>query len=130
MTVDCYDRYYFPKQLLSSHFWSLQQRQDFAMLDLKMATRAFRPTFRSMQARISSVEQEQLRDKLSDILSKLACGVHPTVEEVLEIKILFQGEPFHLNCLYPRHKVTKETLACSGNPYSKLLYRLSSEPIA
>ena len=58
-----------------------------------------------MQARISSVDDENLRFAISTILSKLASGVHPTVQEIIGIKVLFQGEPFHLNCLYPHHKV-------------------------
>ncbi|KAK4010859.1 hypothetical protein OUZ56_019987 [Daphnia magna] len=96
--------YLLPKQLLSSHFWSLQQRRDFALHDHKKCVQHFRPVFRCMQARISSVSEKNLEEKLSKILSKLASGVHPTVEEILDLKILFQGEPFHLNCLYPRHK--------------------------
>ena len=66
----------------------------------------FRPTFRNMQDRIPGVADEQLQAKLSVILAKLASGVHPTTAEILAIKSLFRGEPFHLNCLYPRHKVT------------------------
>lgn len=65
-----------------------------------------------MQARISSVSEKNLEEKLSKILSKLASGVHPTVEEILDLKIVFQGEPFHLNCLYPRHKVGYVFLRC------------------
>ncbi|XP_046456409.1 LETM1 domain-containing protein 1-like isoform X1 [Daphnia pulex] len=96
--------YVLPKQLLSTHFWSLQQRRDFALQDHKKSVQHFRPTFRCMQARIPSVNDTDLTKKLSQMLSKLASGVHPTVEEILEVKILFQREPFHLNCLYPRHK--------------------------
>jgi len=99
-------RYVLPKQLLSTHFWSLQQRRDFALQDHKKCVQHFRPTFRCMQARIPSVSDTDLTEKLSQILSKLASGVHPTVEEILEVKILFQREPFHLNCLYPRHKAS------------------------
>lgn len=58
-----------------------------------------------MQARISDVHDQTFQDKLSNILSKLASGIHPSVDEILSIRILFQREPFHLNCLYPRHKV-------------------------
>jgi hypothetical protein len=58
-----------------------------------------------MQARISFVDDKFMQAKLNIILSKLASGVHPTTDEILEIRILFQGEPYHLNCLYPRHKV-------------------------
>ncbi len=91
--------------MLSTHFWSLQQRHDFALQDHKKCVQHFRPTFRCMQARTSSVSDQDQQENLSKILSKLASGVHPTVEEILGVKILFQREPFHLNCLYPRHKV-------------------------
>lgn len=98
-------RYCLPKLLLSSHFWSLQQRHDFALQDHRKAVQSSRPTFRSMQARIASVENEALREKLSGILAKLASGVHPTVSEIVAIKVLFHDEPFHLNRLYSPHKV-------------------------
>ena len=58
-----------------------------------------------MQARSQSVNPQDGQSKLARMLSKLASGVHPTIEEILDLKSLFQKEPFHLNCLYPRHKV-------------------------
>lgn len=75
------------------------------MQDHKKNVQHFRPLFRLMQARISFVDDKFMQAKLNIILSKLASGVHPTTDEILEIRILFQGEPYHLNCLYPRHKV-------------------------
>jgi len=97
-------RYYFPKYLLSSHFWSLQQRFNFALEDHTKSLHYFKPTFRSMQSRVSSVQDVNLRASMNVILSKLASGVHPSVEEILAVKVLFKGEPFHLSCLYPHHK--------------------------
>lgn len=58
-----------------------------------------------MQARIPDVKDKTSQENLTKTLSKLASGVHPSVEEILDIKNLFQTEPFHVNCLYPRHKV-------------------------
>ena len=124
------NRYCLPKQLLSTHFWSLQQRHDFALQDHKKCVQHFRPTFRCMQARVTSSESdEDQQDRLSKILSKLASGVHPTVKEILDIKILFLREPFHLNCLYPRHKVkiiSRNLLACSLSVNSRFfIFRIS-----
>jgi len=96
--------YYFPKHFLSSHFWSLQQRFDFALEDHIKSLRYFRPNFRSMQQRISSVQDEKLRAAMNLILSKLASGVHPSVKEILEVQKLFKEEPFHLNSLHVQHK--------------------------
>jgi LETM1-like protein len=107
-------RYFFPKHLLSSHFWSLQQRYSFALEDHTKKLQYFRPTFRNMQLRIVAVSDRTLHDQLNIVLSKLASGVHPTIPEILAIKSLFGSEPFHLNCLYPRHKVTDfQTTSCS-----------------
>ena len=58
-----------------------------------------------MQQRVSAVQDEHLQAAMNLILSKLASGVHPSVKEILEVKKLFQEEPFHLNCLHPQHKV-------------------------
>lgn len=39
-------RYVFPKQLLTSHFWSLQQRTQFAVNDQKARLHHYKPVFR------------------------------------------------------------------------------------
>jgi len=98
--------YIFPKHLLSSHFWSLEQRFSFALQDHTNNLQYYRPNFRSMQQRISAVEDKNLQAamNMNMILSKLASGVHPTVKEILEVRILFQREPFHLNCIHVQHK--------------------------
>ena len=84
----------------------MQQRYSFALEDHTKKLQFFRPTFRNMQLRVVAVSDQALHDHLNMVLSKLASGVHPTIPEVLAIKSLFGSEPFHLNCLYPRHKVT------------------------
>lgn len=108
--------YYFPKHFLSSHFWSLQQRFNFALEDHTKNLRYYRPNFRCMQQRVSAVQDEHLQAGMNLILSKLASGVHPSVKEILEVKKLFQEEPFHLNCLHPQHK--KKSVENTWNAYA------------
>ena len=91
----------------SSHFWSLSQKYEFALADQTRKVSFFKKTFRCMQPRAVAVVDPTMQAKFNVLLSKLASGVHPTVSEILELKPLFKGEPFHLNCLYPRHKVSR-----------------------
>ncbi len=58
-----------------------------------------------MQPRLVAVRDPDLAAQLEAVLAKLASGVHPAVSEILALKPLFGAEPFHLSCLWPRHKV-------------------------
>lgn len=52
--------YYFPKRLLSSHFWSLQQKSQFTIEDQKRRLFHYRPVFRALQANVTLVRDKAL----------------------------------------------------------------------
>lgn len=52
-------RYMFPRKLLTYHFWSLQQRSEFALMDLKRRLISYRPVLRCMQARLRTIKVRQ-----------------------------------------------------------------------
>lgn len=95
--------YMFPRQCLTSHFWSLQQRVDFALKAHRKKLYNYRPVFRHLQAKVSSVENEVLKNKCFNILYKVGSGVHPSVKEILEVKPLFSDQPYGLNFLSASH---------------------------
>jgi hypothetical protein len=95
----------FPRQLLSSHFWSLQQKSDFAVDALKRRLYNQRPVLRSMQSRLEDIESPEMFHKWRHILGLLGSGVHPSTEKLSEVKSIFMGEPYHLKSLYSNHVV-------------------------
>ncbi|CAN8027124.1 unnamed protein product [Ixodes persulcatus] len=87
--------YLFPKQLLTWHFWSLEQRVDFSVSN-------YLPVFRYMQAIVPEGEEGQ---KLLRIFHKLGSGTHPTVEDILDAKQYFMDKPLALSKLSRKHLV-------------------------
>lgn len=96
----------FPRHLLSSHFWSLQQRADFAVEALRRRLYNQRPVLRCLQSRLEDVEDPELFLKWRHILGLLGSGVHPTTQQILDVKQLFTGEPYHLKSIYSNHVVS------------------------
>lgn len=95
--------YMFPRQLLSSHFWSLQQKLDFALILHKQRLHRYRPVFRHLQLKVDSIAEDNLRKNCSAIFSKLGSGIHPKTQEILHIKQLFVDQPFGLKNLSFNH---------------------------
>lgn len=95
--------YVFPRQTLTSQFWSLQQKLDFAVIAQKKKLRYYRPVFRHLQKRIDAIEDENLRIKCQDIFYKLGSGLHPTTDEILGLKPLFIDEPFGIFKISHKH---------------------------
>jgi LETM1-like protein len=59
--------YIFPRKLLCRHFWSLQQRADFAAIDLRKRLFNQRPVLRCLQVILSGT-QFHLKVKIIDII--------------------------------------------------------------
>ncbi|KAM3968473.1 LETM1 domain-containing protein 1 [Aphomia sociella] len=92
-----------PKTLLCSHFWSIQQRLEFSMQDLKERLRNNKPVFRALQAKLDSIPNNEVKEKWRRVLALLGSGVHPSPQEVLECKELFIKEPYQLASLSYAH---------------------------
>ncbi len=97
---------FLPKYLLSSHFWTIQQRIEFQVSDHTKKLYHYRPVFRQLQSKLSIVTiEDNLQQKCRQMFAKLGSGTHPTVDQVLEVKQLFIGEPYGLQFLTSRHLV-------------------------
>ncbi|CAN8003536.1 unnamed protein product [Ixodes pacificus] len=92
--------YLFPKQLLTWHFWSLEQRVDFSVATQRKKVSNYLPVFRYMQANVPKGEEGQ---KLLRIFHKLGSGTHPTVEDILDAKQYFIDKPLALSKLSRKH---------------------------
>ncbi|XP_017888865.1 LETM1 domain-containing protein 1 isoform X2 [Ceratina calcarata] len=95
--------YYFPRYLLTSHYWTLQQKLDFMLSDHKRRLRHNRPLFRCMQAELQNIKSQSLRLKWSGIMACLGSGTHPNVNDVIACSELFANQPFSLNSLKRKH---------------------------
>ncbi|XP_054275647.1 LETM1 domain-containing protein 1 [Macrosteles quadrilineatus] len=104
--------YYFPRHLLTSHFWSLQQRHEFALIDHRNRLHHFKGVFRALQWQMENLKDHKLYCHWESVIGCLGSGLHPNTEEVLECKTLFAEAPYHLNCIYSSH--VKELLRSHG----------------
>ncbi|KYN12519.1 PREDICTED: LETM1 domain-containing protein 1 [Trachymyrmex cornetzi] len=103
---------YFPRYLLTSHYWTLQQKLEFMLSDHKARLKHNRPLFRCMQAELKSIKDETLRIKWRDVIACLGSGTHPTTKNIIACSKLFSGPPYSLNNLKRKH--LKELLAIHG----------------
>lgn len=92
--------------MLSSHFWSIQQRAEFSTQELKERLKYNKPVFRSIQAKLDSIPDVDIRNKFTRIIALLGSGVHPRPEEVLDCKQLFTDGPYQLSHLTYTHLVS------------------------
>lgn len=97
--------YLFPRQLLTSHFWNLQQKSEFNVIILKERLMYNRPVFRHVQAQLDSLEGHPVQRYWKNILAMLGSGVQPSVAKILMCKELFEDKPYELNCLQRKHVV-------------------------
>lgn len=95
--------FWFPRQFLSSHYWSIEQRNRFAIQDHTKKLYYYRPVFRHLQKRLSMIKSES--GKCLKAFSKLGSGTHPTVPEILELSPFFENEPYHLDSLSHTHLI-------------------------
>lgn len=102
---------YFPRYLLTSHYWTLQQKLEFLLSEHKSRLRNNRPLFRCMQAELKSIGDQALRMKWRDTIACLGSGTHPTTENIVACSKLFSGPPYSLNNLKRRHLVSSRVVA-------------------
>ncbi|KAF7279751.1 hypothetical protein GWI33_006781 [Rhynchophorus ferrugineus] len=100
--------YALPKQLLTSHFWTLEQKSRYNIEYLHDRLVHNRPVFRHLQSQLNFIKyNKEIRDDLYDswakVLGQLGSGVQPTIEDILACKCLFQDEPYHLFYLSRNH---------------------------
>lgn len=100
--------YFFPRQMLCSHFWNLQQRSEFQIYYLKQRLMNHRPTFRCIQEQLDSLKDHPLCEEWAEILGLIGSGVQPTTEQIIQCKTLFSGPPYQIRKLTGPHLVSKD----------------------
>lgn len=97
--------YCFPRHLLTTHYWTLQQRLDFMLLHHKKRLKHNRPLFRCMQAELHNIKNQILNLKWSGIIACIGSGTHPQAKDIIACSELFTVHPFSLNNLKRKHTV-------------------------
>ncbi|XP_057672516.1 LETM1 domain-containing protein 1 [Diorhabda carinulata] len=95
--------YLFPRQLLCSHFWSLQQKADFQILNLRDRLVHNRPVFRHLQTQMDFLKPHHLYEPWKSVIANIGSGQHPSVENIVVCKTLFAQEPYCLLYLSRNH---------------------------
>lgn len=102
--------YMLPRHLLTSHFWTLQQKSEFNVVGLRGRLLHNKPTFRCLQERLAALSGHAICDRWSGVLGHLGSGVQPDVEDIIACKELFMTEPYHLIYLRRNHAVSNRLL--------------------
>jgi hypothetical protein len=93
----------YPRHLLTSHFWSIQQKAEFLEIFLKERTSHNRKIFRFLQSKLETTRDSGYFKTWNFVLGLLGSGTHPTAEEILSIREIFTESPYHLNSLSGSH---------------------------
>lgn len=96
----------YPRHLLTHHFWTAQQRIDFAVMNIRDRISHNRSIFRLLQGKLSQIKNDVNYAPWENILGKLGSGAHPTVDEILNIKSLFAEVPYKTSSLSYVHIVS------------------------
>lgn len=99
--------YKFPKYLLSQHFYSIEQRVDFSVADLTKRLHHSRPVFRHLQEKVDQIKGTEgdpdVKQKCQEVFDLLGSGFHPSIDQVLQLKPVFESNPFGLRYLKGPH---------------------------
>lgn len=98
--------YMYPRLLLTSHFWTLQQRNEFAIIFLRNRLEYNRSVLRLLQAKKKQIKNDDLYANWQQVLGQLGSGLHPTANEIVAIKDLFRRPPYSTNSLGSIHIVS------------------------
>lgn len=98
--------YMYPRKLLTRHFWTLQQRSEFAVLNLQDRISYNLKVFRFLQSKLSQVKNDVNYEKWRHALGLVGSGTHPTSEELISVKDLFAAPPYKTSSLSYRHVVS------------------------
>lgn len=96
----------YPRKLLTHHFWTLQQRSEFAILNLQDRISYNLKVFRFLQSKLSQIKNDVNYEKWRHVLGSIGSGTHPTPEDLISVKDLFTAAPYKTRSLSYMHIVS------------------------
>lgn len=113
----------FPRHVLCTHFWTIEQRQTFSAQILGHRLRHNLQVFRFMQSKAEQLKSDEpLAEPLRTMLGKLGSGLHPTTDEIFAVNDIFTKSPLGLDSLPYNHLVNYLL-----KPFCELLYIFFTE---
>ncbi|OXU25443.1 LETM1 domain-containing protein 1 [Nasonia vitripennis] len=104
--------FYFPHVLLTSHYWSIEDKLNFMLKEHKKRLQHNKPLLRCVQSQVKTIQDTESRATFKNIIACLGSGTHPTIDDILYCKKLFSGPPYSLKCMKRKH--VKELLKVHG----------------
>lgn len=95
----------YPRKLLTHHFWTIQQRSEYAVINLRDRLLYNRNVFRFLQSKLSQIKNDPNYEQWREALGKIGSGVHPTADEIIAVKGLFAEPPYSTRALSYSHIV-------------------------
>lgn len=96
----------YSRKLLTHHFWTLQQRSEFAVLNLQDRISYNLKVFRFLQSKLPQVKNDVNYEKLRHVLGSISSGTHPTSDDLISVKDLFAAAPYKTSSLSYMHIVS------------------------
>ncbi|GFN99704.1 letm1 domain-containing protein 1 [Plakobranchus ocellatus] len=96
--------YMFPRLLLSHHFWTPQQKQEFLELKMVKQLRHYETLFRLLERKMLGISSEESRLGLQRVVRKLESNQPVSASELTELHHAFEGRPFGTDFLSLRHR--------------------------
>ncbi|TFK03511.1 protein-methionine sulfoxide oxidase MICAL2 [Platysternon megacephalum] len=91
--------YLFPRQLLIRHFWTPKQQFEFLNIYHGMRREVYPEIIDGLEQVTRFVADQQLRDQMQELCTKVQSGSHPEVAKLLAVRSLFAGHPLGLQRL-------------------------------
>ncbi|XP_077450374.1 LETM1 domain-containing protein 1 [Stigmatopora argus] len=91
--------YFFPRQVLTPHFWTPKQQVEFRQLYHSLRLGRHPAVIRELRRASGAVPDGDLRSRLDDLCTQVQKGSTPQVWEILAVRGLFSGAPLSMSQL-------------------------------
>ena len=120
----------YPRHCLSYHFWTLQQRNEFAIINIKNRLEYNRKVFRFLQAKLSDMKKDKHYEQWRHVLGLMGSGLHPSPKEILDVKDVFKDSSYQMSSLGHTHIVSLSGWSCLSDWHpSQFHWTLPEEPV-
>ncbi|MEE6471802.1 hypothetical protein FKM82_009376 [Ascaphus truei] len=91
--------YFFPRQLLIRHFWTMKQQEEFLDIYQSMRMEAYTDILDSLLKAVPEVPDQPLRDQILQLCTQVQHGSHLHVTDIQAARAAFSGPPLSMSRL-------------------------------
>lgn len=99
----------YPQRFLSSHFWTVEQKELFNSSTLKQRLQYNSTTLKFLVQYSDAIKEKNIKYVWKEVLNSLSNGAHPSVEQLIVCKPLFITGPYCLDNLHFGHTVSENS---------------------